>query len=332
MPSVEPKLSAILYCAGHFDLIRRAILHLRAQTIYDQIEVVIVCPSLAELEADESLLRDFAAYQIFEPSENRYNIARTEAILRATAPLVALREDHSFPDEQWAAATVEAHEQGYVAIGPNMLNANPKTLLSEAMFQLDYGYWTQRDLDEPVMHLPGHNSAYDKATLLKEYGDDLLYWIAVEPLIDPDLRAKGYSVTMSPNANIYHTNASRWRGAIEAQFYVTWYYNFARSEGWSLPKQVLYILATPLIPFYRLRLPLQHYNPSKDANYARSVVILVCFFLLCVSALGEMVGRIVQKPPSTEIVFKTETNRGALLSESDYRAFMSDDLSLPFGV
>ena len=326
------QLSAILYCAGHFNLIRRAILHLRAQTICDRIEVVIVCKSLADLGADESLLQDFASYQLVEASQDNYDVGRTEGVLSATAPLVALREDHSFPDEQWAAATVEAHQQGYTAIGPLVFNANPKTLTSEAMYQIYYGYWARGEFDAPVKHLPGHNSAYDKAILLKEYGDELVQWIAAQPLIDPDLRTKGYKVTVSPKAHIYHTNTSRFWASLHNQYYVSLHFNATRNRTWSFLKRSAYLAATPIIPFYRMGLLLPHYAPSSGGKHNRLAVWSMMFVLLCSSALGEMVAHFLGKSPARAILDRELTNRTALLIASDQQAFVRDDLTLPFGV
>ena len=126
-----PAMSLIVITPDRFETIRKLMRGLRAQTIKEKLEIVIVSPSIHTLDLDESQLQGFGGFCLVEfgPIQSSAE-ARATGIRKASAPIVAFTEDHSFPDPHWAEALLKSHEQPWAAVGPVIRNANPKSLIS----------------------------------------------------------------------------------------------------------------------------------------------------------------------------------------------------------
>src|SRR5262249_25451496 len=146
-----------------YETIRKTIEHLREQTAADRLELIIVAPSAEQLALDDRELKPFCQSRVVEIGAIE-SIARAYAagIRRATAPVVVLSEDHSFPQRGWAEAWIERHGHPWAAVGPAVRNANPNGLISWVDFLLGYGAWLDPLPGGEIDHLPGHNSSYKR--------------------------------------------------------------------------------------------------------------------------------------------------------------------------
>jgi GT2 family glycosyltransferase len=244
----------ILATPDSYETIRRTVASLRAQTIRDRLELVIVAPSSAGLGLVPSDLTGFAGYRVVEVGAV-HSIARANAagVRSASAVVVALAEDHSFPDPRWAEALVEAHSRPWAAVGPAVRNGNPDSRISRADFLIAYCPWSTPAPRGVVDFLPGHNSSYKRAVLMA-YGPELEAMLEAETVLHWDLRAKGYRLYLEPAAEISHINFARLAPWIPVQFHAGRVFAAARAEreGWSWPRRLLYALGSPLIPPVRL--------------------------------------------------------------------------------
>jgi hypothetical protein len=139
-------------------------------------------------------------------------------VRHASAPVVALAEDHSYPDPDWAAALIGAHRHAWAAVGPAVRNANPKSVTSWADFLIAYGPWSEPATAGEVEHLPGHNSSYKRAILL-DYGPELEAMLGAESVLHWDLRARGSRLYLEPKAKIAHLNFGLLSSLARAQFH-----------------------------------------------------------------------------------------------------------------
>ena len=102
-PSARLALAAIVVIPDTYDTVRRTMSHLKAQTAAKHIEIILVVPSHQQLQLDDSELACFHSWQVIEvgavTSKARGFVT---GIRHAHAPVVALTEDHSFPDTKWA--------------------------------------------------------------------------------------------------------------------------------------------------------------------------------------------------------------------------------------
>jgi Glycosyl transferase family 2 len=255
-PVSPPALSVVLVTAGGFGNIRRTVRHLRAQTVQSRLELIVVASSEAAIVDRQP--HETAGFQrvVVVPAGPIDNVDTSAAagIRRATAPVVAIIEDHAYPEPEWAAALVEAHRDSHAAIGPAVLNANPSSLLSWTNMLLAYGRWGEDAPPGEIDDIARHNSSFKREALLA-YGDDLERLLGREGGLLQDLRAKGHRLLLQPAARIAHVNPSRLVSTADLRFNAGRLYGASRAarNRWSMPKRLLYAAAGPLIPFVRFR-------------------------------------------------------------------------------
>ncbi len=283
-------MSVVIVTPDCYASIRRTVQYLRAQTARERLEVVIVAPSAESLAAAESDLREFPHRRIVAVgSVTSTARARAAGIRAATAPVVALAEDHAFPAPGWAAALIAAHRQPWAAVGPAIGNANPERLVGWANLLIEYGPWLAPAEAGPVEHLPGHNGSYKRAVLL-EYGPDLEPMLRAETTLHWDLRARGHRLYLEPAARVDHLNFSRPLTCLTLRFNGGRLFAACRSRRWSPARRLLYVAAAPLIPVVRLsRVVRQLHRPGRPRRLLLRVLPALIAALL-VDGAGELVG------------------------------------------
>jgi hypothetical protein len=248
-------MSVVLVTPDNYETIRKTIKHLRAQTARDKLEIVIVAPSVEKLGLVESEMKDFLQFRVVEVGQIKL-MAQVKAIAvqEAQAPFVVFGEDHSYPDPHWAEALIAAHQQGYAAVGPAMVNANPNTMVSWAGMFMGFGPYFEPAAARVANGLPWHNISY-KRQLLLDYRDKLASMIVVEGILLDELRAKGHRIYLEPAAKTNHVNISLLSSWVRQAFWGGWLFAAVRTreKRWSLWRRLLYIGGAPLIPFVRLR-------------------------------------------------------------------------------
>jgi len=111
-----PELPVILPTSGTIESIRRALAVLGRQPVAERLEVVVAAPELGMLGQEPAEPSVFGATRLVEFGRGGKIAAGYGAGIRfARAPLVALAEDHCFPDPGWAAALIEAHRGPWAA-------------------------------------------------------------------------------------------------------------------------------------------------------------------------------------------------------------------------
>jgi hypothetical protein len=251
-----PLLSIVIATPDSFDVIRHTISYLARQTVRDSLEIVIVAPSRAQLRLNETPLPDalteFMQIQIVEVGAI-HSIGRANAagIRHATAPLIALAEDHCFPDPQWAENLIKTHRGPWAAVGPAVRNANPKSAVSWADLFIGYGPWLWPTTAREADLLPGHNTSYKRAHLMA-YGEKLEPMMEAETLLHWDLRKNGHRLFIDPSAQVAHTNFSLWQSWLPVQFYNGRLFAGARVRDMALWQRALFVAGSPAIPGLRL--------------------------------------------------------------------------------
>lgn len=281
-------------------------------------EIVIVAPSRKLLGLDESELSVFACYDVVEMGLiQSIGQANTAGIRRATGPIVALAEDHCFPDPDWAENLIAAHRGPWGAVGPAVRNANPRTAVSWADLFIGYGPWLWPTTAREVDFLPGHNSSYKREALLR-YGDQLEAMMEAETVLHWDLRAEGYRLYLEPASRVAHTNFSLWSSFIPVQFYNGRLFAGSRTRQMSLLQRGVYVAGSPLIPLVRL---------LRVAASIRSGRLLRQFWLclpaliigLVLDGVGQMIGYTIGTGNAVDEVAGFEFHRILHITEQDRR-------------
>lgn len=285
-----PELSVVIVTPDCYETIRKTMRHLRAQTARKQLEVVIVASSRQQLAPDERELEDFFQFRVVEVGEIRSIAAALAAGIRqASAPVVVISEDHSFPETGWAEALIERHRGPWGAVGPVVRNANPDGLISWADFFLGYGAWLDPMPAGEIQHLPGHNSSYKRAILL-DYDRELEAMLEAEFILHEAMKANGHRLYLEPAARTAHVNFGRVVPWIPYLVHAGRVFAAARARQWSAHRRIVYAVGAPLIPLVRLwRIRAEMRRPGRPADlWPRIVPALLVGLTL--DAVGQVLG------------------------------------------
>ena len=114
-----PSLSVVLACIDEGPAIRTTVAHLARQTAAREIELVLSAPPARGSAPEPEIAAAFAGVRTVEiGAVNSIARANAAGIRAATAPVVALSEDHCFPEPGWAAALIDAHSGPWSVVGP----------------------------------------------------------------------------------------------------------------------------------------------------------------------------------------------------------------------
>ena len=254
LPPNPAEISVVLITMDNFRSLGQLLQYIQAQTAKARIEVVIVCPTIAELALDVEQLQGFAAFKVVPIGHfDNLHEPRIAAIRNATAPIVAFTEDHCFPAPEWAAALIEAHRGPWAAVGPIIGLANPQHYRAWASYFMQYGDWIAGSgrLGGESRDVAGHNSSYKRDVLLA-YGADLDRMMVFETTLHEDLAARGHRLYVAADARSYHVFITRLRPFLVEHFHIGRLLAATRRRRWSVGRRLAYVLASPLIPLVRL--------------------------------------------------------------------------------
>ena len=297
------------------EVAREALTNLRAQTAAARIEVLLVTPPGDPHEEPVDGLDVFHSVRIIEADTTSSTPrARGIAFAAARAPVVAMTETHCFPEPDWAVALIAAHRGPWAAVGPELHNANPNSLRSWANLIVDYGPWLAPMDPGPVDDLPGHNSAYKRAVLIDEYGDELGRLFESETVLHWELRSRGYGLYLESGARTHHRNHDRPFPAMVEHFNAGRGFGALRSRNWSPARRALYAIASPLIPPIRLRRMLGHIRRTRRRDLLPGVLPMMVGSLVA-HAVGEMIGYLSGPGRAAKVTAKYELHRESYVND-----------------
>jgi Glycosyl transferase family 2 len=318
-----PSLSVVLACTKGVDSVETTLRHLAGQTIASQIELIVVGPPNGRGAPAADVVDAFWGCE-FVALASLDSIAQANAVgaRAARAPVVALAEDHCFPEPRWAEALVEAHEGPWAAVGPAMVNANPGSAVSWADFLIGYGPWAEPVPTGEAPFLPGHNSSYKREVLL-EYGEGLTGALEAETVLHLELRARGHRLLLCSAARARHVNFSLLRSWLRVQVHNGRVFAGARAQGWAPGRRALYAAASPLIPLVRLRRCARVARRLGPAHprIRRSLPVLAVGLVL--DGAGQMLGYAFGPGPSARALTRFEFRRVDHVRRADRALFAS---------
>ncbi len=315
-----PAMSVIVISPDSYDTVRKTIRRLRAQGVADQLEIVLVIPSVRSAGIDRAELDGFCVVNVVEIGDMTSTArARATGVRQATAPLIAFVEDHAFPAKDWAEALIAAHQNPWAAVGPVMLNANPHSRVSWMNLLIEYAEWLEPARAGVVGHLPGHNGSY-KRTLLLEYGDRLEAMLEAESILQWDLRGKGHQLYLEPAAKTYHQNFSTPFAWVALRLDGGRLFAASRAKPWSLWRRLAYAMSAPLIPAIRLFRILGHMRHRGSIKGMKSGVVPLLFLGLVVDGTGEMIGYVFGAGNAMQRLSDMEFHRERYLTKQDRSA------------
>jgi hypothetical protein len=312
----SPDLSVILVTPDCYQTIRKTIRSLGAQTVRNRLEIVIVAPVQRSLCPVEKELEGFHSVKVIEFGEIQTLAApRAVAVRAASAPLVALGEDHAFPDPRWAETLIQAHRQPWAAVGPAFGNGNPG-VMSWISLIMDYGPWLEPVVGGVTDDVAGHNSAW-KRELLLEYNAALERMMQAPTILHWDLQAKGHRLYLEPEAKVYHVNISRLRSFMLDHFYGARMFAAARAQDWTWIRRLFYAGGTPLLIPRTLRRWLGHIHRIGLESELLPKAWPLLLLSLATWTLGEMTGYGLGMGRAEQRTLYYDARRGLHLSRRD---------------
>lgn len=311
-----PGLSVILVTPDCYATIRQTIRALARQTVRDRLEIVIVAPSKRTLGAVDKELEAFHSVGVIEFGEMKALAApRVAGIHAATAPFVALCEDHAFPEPNWAEALIGAYHQSPAAVGPVFLNGNPG-VTSWISLIMDYGRWMEPVPGGFTDDVAGHSSSWNRSLLL-EYGPALERMMQAPTLMHWDLQTKGHRLYLEPAAKVRHVNISRFIPHVLDHFYSAWIFAAARGRDWNWLRRLAYVGGNVLLMPRTLRGWLGHIRRAGLETELLPKAWPLLILSLFVWTLGEMFGYGFGMRRAEERVLGFDARREAYLNRRD---------------
>jgi hypothetical protein len=262
---------------------------LSAQTVRDELELILVAPRDETATEDVSGLVGFHSMSVMRlPDVTSRGSAAAAAVRTARGEIVALMENHAFPEADWAEQILRAHEGPWTAVGPRVDGMNLRSWTSRAYRLIFYGWLTGRDQPEETTHLPWHNTTY-KRHHLRPFMSHLEAMLDHEGRFHRILSAQGHRFYFCPAARLRHANVSRLRPVLQLAFCTGRIFACERHHEWRWWRRVAFAAAWPLFPWIRLAQMRPDYRRIAREEPMWFLLPLV-LLLLHLMALGESAG------------------------------------------
>ncbi len=213
---------------------------------------------------------------------------RALAFEAATAPVVAVIEDHVIVPPGWARAHLEAHARGEQVVGGAVENAATERLVDWAAFLCEYHHLIPPLPAGPVLRLTGNNTSYDRDLLLVYCG----VWRAGrwEDHLHAAMQRDGIHLISHPEIRVGHKKHYSVGEYLSQRYLYSRAWAGVRASGTSVAARFVAGAArVALPPVLYLRIVRTIWNKGRHRReLLRSLPLLALFALGW--AAGEMVG------------------------------------------
>lgn len=317
-----PGLSVVVGAPAGWRTCRRAVRHLQAQTSRRELELILVLPDPPGLtEAEPAMLSGFHSLRVVDCASET-DVARAVALGLAAsrAPVVAIVENHAYPDPGWAEALIRAHQARWTGIGSRMTNANPERAVSWANFWIAYGRFAGSAGFGECDEIPVHNGSFKRACLEGIAPEDLPGLLGRGQGLIERLRERGARFYLEREATIAHLNPATVGATARLRFDAARLYGArAARQTWTLGRRVLLLTLFPLIPAANLvRAKRRLRGMSERPSLSRLAALAFCYIL---EGLGMAWGHLLGPGNAEARLANFETDRLRYLPASDRLRF-----------
>lgn len=212
---------------------------------------------------------------------------RAAGIFAASAPYVAVIEDHCNVTPGWAERILAAHRAGHGVVGGPVRNVMTRRARDWAAFLCEYSAFMAPTTTGPVDDLPGMNVSYDRAAL--EAIDDLLHAGHWEGWLHARLRDRGFGLYSDGDAVLDHAKDFGFAEFVSQRYHYSRSYAGTRNRVLGR-KRPLYALGSPLVlplALWRIiRNVLRRRTHRRELAFASPLIVVYS----AVWAVGETVG------------------------------------------
>lgn len=222
-------------------------------------------------------------------SREHHDILRAMGLRQATAPIIALLEDHGTPDKGWCQAALRAHHESDAAVVGGAVENGMDRLLNWAVYYCDFGRYQNPVPETDVEFASDSNVSYKRDPLLGVKHQ----WLAAfhETSVNWEIQRRGGRLRLDPDMVVYQTRRTlRFAPALKERF--VWGRSFAGTRAAEVTslRRLIFAAFSFVLPFLlTARIVVQ--GLQKRRHVGRLLQALPLVFLLQVFwALGEFVG------------------------------------------
>ena len=291
----QPEISLILSCSSVPAQLQRYIDRVSETQPISKIELILVTWSgydyLPLVTAPFN-----GKQQIHYDPQTGLNVARAKAVEKANGRIVVFFEDHAYVEGPWAETLIRLFDSGeYCAVGSTVRPDDETSIMSWAGYLVEYAPWGPGLKSGEQDHLPGHNCAYKRETLIS-LDSELPSLLRAESILHWRLRENGYKLYFTTDFLLIHQEFLSLSKLLIIHFWYGWNFADARYKAfnWSLLRRWFYSLAFPLIPVIRWQ---RLANLSKELTLPPNIlwqcspiITLTFLFASAGEALGYLFG------------------------------------------
>jgi hypothetical protein len=282
-------LSVVVPSVNGIPIVLECLEALRADAAHSRLQIETIVVDRCG-ESVRHVIRDRFPEATVVAAESGTTIPAMRAVAfgRASAPVVAVIEDHVIVPPGWGRDMVEALAQGAAVVGGGVQNAAVATRVDRAAFLCEYSHMLPPQPAGPVRAVTGNNVVYrrdllDRYRMLIESGR----W---ENELHTAMRRDGVRLVGRPDIVVGHKMHYRMRDYMAQRFwYARAYAGMRRTSLSSFGKVAWAVgsLALPPVLLARIVGRVRRSDPPRPALV--SLMPLLVLFV-CAWALGEMVG------------------------------------------
>lgn len=224
-----------------------------------------------------------------DASREHHDILRSVGLRQASAPVVALLEDHGTPSPGWCRSMLEAHRAPETAAVGGAVENGVDKLLNWAVYYCDFGRYQNPVPEGPVEFLSDSNVSYKRDALWSV--KDLWYDAFHETSVNWQLSRGGRLLRLDPGMVVHQTRRTlRFLPALRERY--VWGRSFAGTRALEIaaPKRFMFAALSFLLPFLlTARIVSRGVKKRRHGRELFSAVPFI-FLLQTIWAAGEFVG------------------------------------------
>jgi len=239
----EPSVSIVIVSLGGLAELGLPMPGILAQTIADQIELIIVARAGTVSEADLLSLSGLQSVRLVEkPVITNRGLDAAAGIAVATAAFIGLHENHTRAEPETYERLLAAFRADDAALAPVMYPANGEMPWGQAMYAVAHHHASPPNTAEPISQLVLHHGLY-RTELVRPFGERMKN----EPRVQTELIDAGYHLRYVPQTVVWHLNDARPRCVAKLVFALGRVYGFGRQREFSVFHRIARLLASPAI-------------------------------------------------------------------------------------
>ncbi len=324
MNTSVPELTVIMATPKRCATLKRSLRFLQKQTIRDRIELILLAPTDSSFDdLDPSLIAGFSrCHKMAVGPIDEVERAFAPGIEAASAAVVALLENHVYPEPSWGEAIVRAYRGPWTIVGCVISNANLSTATSWVEHLMSYVFHDELAPSGEVERVSRNNSTFRREALTA-FGNRLADMLARDGGLMEELKHRGARFYREPQARMTHLNPSLIGAMLNLRLHSARASSAtrARTGEWSPGRRLVYVAASPLFPLLRIRaLWSRLWSPPVRRQLLRITPLLL--LALLVDAVGQALGFAFGEGNSALTAGRYDLDREPYLTAADRAEFM----------